>query len=196
MIIYKAENKINGNCYIGKTIKSLNHRRNIHLWDSKNNSDFYFHRAIRKYGIENFKWSILCETNSKSKLNALEKFYIACHRKMHKLYNMSDGGDGGAQSLPEIKAKMIESNRRRKLSAESRNKISETLKGRKDSEEVKNKKSKARIGCSHSEETKQKISQSHVGAKNPFYNKNHTEESRQKMSRAQKLRFKKIKEVG
>ena len=96
MIIYKATNIINGNIYIGKTVKKLERRIVSHYSTAKNRTNVfsYFHRAIRKYGEENFKWEILCETDNENKLNSLEKFYIACYSKMHKIYNMTDGGEG------------------------------------------------------------------------------------------------------
>ena len=69
MLIYKVENLINGSCYIGQTVKSLEKRKLQHLCDVRNDSSYYLHRAIRKYGNENFKWSILCECLSKDDLN-------------------------------------------------------------------------------------------------------------------------------
>ena len=52
--IYLITNKINGKQYIGQTVKTVQKRWSRHLADSKN-FDFYFYKAIRKYGKENFK---------------------------------------------------------------------------------------------------------------------------------------------
>jgi group I intron endonuclease len=81
MIIYKATNLINNKIYIGKTIRTLDDRRKAHIIES-HNSKVYFHDAIRKYGENSFSWEVLTEADSESKLNVLEKFYIACYRKM------------------------------------------------------------------------------------------------------------------
>ena len=97
MIIYKAENKINGHAYIGKSMRTLNKRKTEHLqYAKKRETNIYFYNALKKHGEENFEWSVLCETDSKEKLEVLERFYIACYRKMTKLYNQKDGGDGGS----------------------------------------------------------------------------------------------------
>ena len=53
--IYKITNQVNGKFYVGKTMKSLPTRFYNHCYDAINrNSTSYFHRAIRKYGKENF----------------------------------------------------------------------------------------------------------------------------------------------
>jgi len=93
---YKATNIINNKIYIGKTVQNLVARKNTHLFEARNNyyPNIYFHKAIRKYGKDNFVWEILTETDSESKLNTLEKFYIAVYRKMAVLYNLTDGGEG------------------------------------------------------------------------------------------------------
>ena len=48
MIIYKVTNIINGKCYIGQTIKSLDHRRKTYYYSMKYDS-CYFHNALKKY---------------------------------------------------------------------------------------------------------------------------------------------------
>lgn len=48
MIIYKAENKVNGKVYIGKTVQLLHGRRLSHLSSIRRNEyNTFFHRAIR-----------------------------------------------------------------------------------------------------------------------------------------------------
>lgn len=88
--IYMYTNDINGKVYIGQSI-NIERRKSQHLWASrKEGCDDYntrFHRAIRKYGIENFSFSILAELKSeeysKEILDNLEKQYI-------KLFNSYD----------------------------------------------------------------------------------------------------------
>lgn len=71
-IIYCYTNLINGKKYIGQTIKTLRHRHQQHMNETKYENlrayNNYFHRAIRKYGIENFSLNILimnCENYDK-----------------------------------------------------------------------------------------------------------------------------------
>lgn len=169
MVIYKAENKINGMVYIGKTIRTLKYRKYRHLSDSSSNSNTYFHKAIRKYGKENFEWSILVETDSESKLNALEKFYIMIYRKMLGVYNLTEGGEGMSGYTQ---------------AEESRKKVSDSKKGKPRDEETKKK-----ISDSHKGKipwNKGKTIIYPEGTKNPFFGKKHSEESCKKMSDAKK----------
>lgn len=65
-IIYKVTNLINSKCYIGQTTKSLDDRRFIHIKDAKRQKyNSLFHKAIIKYGIDNFKWEVLCVCEDK-----------------------------------------------------------------------------------------------------------------------------------
>lgn len=128
MIIYKATNTINNNCYIGNT---------------------YFHNSIRKYGWENFKWKILCKNiDNESKLNAMEKFYIAAYRSMgYKLYNLTNGGEGTSGLIP---------------SEETRKKLSKSKIGNKNNSPkfgINN----PFYGKKHSEKSKKKISKANKG---------------------------------
>lgn len=55
MFIYKITNIKNNKVYIGQVYnKSVNDRFERHKHDALNNSNLYIHRAIRKYGINNF----------------------------------------------------------------------------------------------------------------------------------------------
>jgi len=95
MIIYKSINKINGKSYIGQTIFPLQKRIEQHKRESKYKKLKYFHKAINKYGIENFDWEILMHCTSKPMLNAAEIFFIDRYNtKVPNGYNLTDGGEG------------------------------------------------------------------------------------------------------
>ncbi len=73
-IIYCYTNKINGKKYIGQTINPEQRKRN-HKHEALNyKTDYYFHRAIRKHGLENFEYKVL-EENIEN-LSDREEYYI------------------------------------------------------------------------------------------------------------------------
>jgi len=91
MIIYKAENKINGKIYIGQTQSDLNHRISQHLCERRS----YFHNALHKYGKEKFKWEIIEYCDSKEELNEMEFHYIKQYDSFKPNgYNLTLGGEG------------------------------------------------------------------------------------------------------
>lgn len=88
MQIYKITNLINDKIYIGK--------------DTTSDKNYYgsgvlIKRAIKKYGIENFKKEILEECVSNNELCLKEKYWIDFFNSNNlKIgYNISKGGDGG-----------------------------------------------------------------------------------------------------
>ena len=90
--IYKIENLINGKVYIGQSIE-IEKRWQKHL-NAKDN--FLIHKALRKYGKENFSFTIL-EECSLFDLDAKEKFWINQYQSLVPLgYNMVQGGSNGA----------------------------------------------------------------------------------------------------
>lgn len=93
--IYKVTNILNNKIYIGKTNdfkkRKLEHTR----YDINDNS--YFHKALKKYGLESFKWEIIDKSNSLKNINNLEKYYIKKFNSYKPIgYNMTKGGDGGS----------------------------------------------------------------------------------------------------
>jgi len=140
-VIYKSTNKINGKSYIGKTIQDFDRYIQFHLSDARTNRypNRVFHRAIRKYGEDNFEWNIIEQVNN-DKLNEREIYYINLFDTFENGYNMTTGGDG---------AECGENNAFCKLSSEKRMKI--ILKGNKKrkqhrhSDETKNKMTKIRL---------------------------------------------------
>lgn len=139
MIIYKAENKINNKVYVGKTKGTLEGRMRSHISDSvKYKSKTYFHNAIRKYGSNNFQFSVVEEVdgNSVSFLNDREKYWIkTLDSRIPNGYNMTKGGDGndgtikpnlGVKLSEEQKEKLRLANLGKKLSIETKEKMSKS----------------------------------------------------------------------
>ena len=171
--IYMYTNKINGKRYVGQAINfNKRHRCHKNARTDKNNGEYNkpIHRALRKYGLDNFDVEILKENlNTQCLLNFYECYYIKkfdllC--KNGKGYNISDGGSNGNPF-----AGKTEEERR-----EIRQKQSEAMRGE----------NHPMYGNHHSEEVKQKMSESHKGENHPFYNKHLSEETKQKLSEAMK----------
>ena len=92
--IYKITNLTNGKCYVGKT----KHRSVIRWKDHVTgyHPSSLIHRAIVKYGVENFSFEVLERDINEDQLNGLEKYYISLlNSKTPNGYNLTDGGDGG-----------------------------------------------------------------------------------------------------
>lgn len=100
--IYKITNKINGLCYIGKTVRPVSDRWHEHLRDFKEyiqqqQTTIPLYNAFNTYGIDNFNFQIV-ETNiPNNEINNKERYYIQFfHSKIKDNgYNVTDGGDGG-----------------------------------------------------------------------------------------------------
>ena len=96
--IYKYTNKVNNHIYIGLT-NNLKRRDSDHISASKNpkHKDYNspFHRALRKYGRDNFSLSILEDNIPMDLLKEREiywiEYYNAYKDKQH--YNSTPGGD-------------------------------------------------------------------------------------------------------
>lgn len=91
--IYKIENLINHKVYIGQSI-NIAHRWKQHKYcviHNKNN-EYPLYRAIHKYGIDNFDFSVLQEC-SKEELNELEIYWIKYYDSYKNGYNQTEGGN-------------------------------------------------------------------------------------------------------
>jgi group I intron endonuclease len=98
--IYRVTNRINGKVYIGKSFdikRRWRQHRNLHL------NGYHLQRAIKKYGLDNFNFSIIIEMapmyniqQQLNILNALERLWIKTYESNNpqKGYNETEGGDG------------------------------------------------------------------------------------------------------
>lgn len=100
--IYKITNQINNKSYIGKTENvNPNRRWSQHKAEAQKerNSERALYKAINKYGIANFSFEIIEETNEPEKR---EIYFIALYDTYHNGYNETLGGDGAKYlELPE-----------------------------------------------------------------------------------------------
>src|SRR6266853_2201243 len=101
MNLYLITNTVNGKQYVGKTAATPKERWRQHVRAAKN-STFALHRAIRKYGADNFTIQRLpIEPQSDDGLNEWEMFTIEALRRVGTLYNMTDGGEGASRGIKQ-----------------------------------------------------------------------------------------------
>jgi group I intron endonuclease len=157
VIIYKITNRINGKIYIGQTVRSLQYRWKCHRHA---NDNCVFHKAIRKYGAENFTVEQIDTACDGEELNRKEKYWIAYYNStLPNGYNSTDGGDNCFVS-EAVRKKQSE---RRKGVPTGRKLYGEA---------------NPFYGKTHSEETRRKLSEHakrRTGEKNPFYGHSLTE---------------------
>lgn len=172
MIVYKVTNKDNGRVYIGQTIGNLKKRKAAHIVFAKRGSKIYLHRAIRKYGINRFKWQVLCICPNIDSLNEQEEYYIVYYNSINNGYNLMSGGNNS-----------LHSKRTKKKMSTTRIEL-ELSKGENNPMYGKRGEDSSRYGKSHSDETKEKMSKASSGKNNHFYGKHHSNESKEKMCKA------------
>lgn len=189
--IYKIICLTTGKLYIGQTLRTIEKRWKRHIRDAKKGSEHKFHRAIRKYGAENFTVEELLAVSAptkkelKAQLDSLEIEYISRFNTREKGYNSTDGGEGTAGRVCSEESR----ERYRQANMGERNPSF----GKACSEETKEKVRKARLGTAspmkgkkHSDRARQKISESHTGERNPNFGKTASKETRRKLSEAHK----------
>ena len=96
-IIYKAQNTITGECYIGATTKSIDERKQDHLQKAGTGSSLKFHNAISTTGADNFKWEQIDTASNPNELAERETKYIYDFKAQEEGYNGDCGG--GFQKL-------------------------------------------------------------------------------------------------
>ena len=197
-IIYKHTSP-SGKSYIGMTNQTIEERLKGHITESNKDKEkhYKFHYAIKKYGIENFKSEVLEECGNEF-ADEREKYWISYYDTFNNGYNMTEGGYGrsfGWTHTEESKEKMrvpkspehiekmslaqmgkIPWNKGLKLNDNQKNK------GCPHTQQTKDLLSIMKTGTKHSEETKLKISFKSSGENNGMFGKNHTDETKAKMT--------------
>ena len=106
--IYCFINNINNKKYIGKTVsRDYNKRINAHRQAMSTDCQYYFHRALRKYGWDNFTLCILFQTHMLKNNEENKKLLDSIILKEETMniekydtnnpnfgYNLTKGGDG------------------------------------------------------------------------------------------------------
>lgn len=161
-VVYQAINLINGKRYIGITSRALIKRVTEHLSDAKRrkNVAIAFHRAIRKYGAEFFRFSVVANVASFEEACRIEIRLIAAWRPE---YNASMGGDGNLGLVH---------------TAEARGKIADAMRLREPTF----------LGRSHTDKTKRLISEKNSGRPMPEHTRQAMKVGREVYLRANVMR--------
>lgn len=172
--VYKIKNLINNKLYIGKA-DNVNKRWLKHISYARTNRGFIFHKAITKYGADNFEVSILEECESEEIALEKEAYWIAeyktniCKWGSEFGYNLTDGGEGisGHKHSDESKQKMSDASIGKPKSDDHKNQLSISHTGKILSEEHRASISLSNMGKIMSDSARNNIRISKLGEKNP-----------------------------
>ena len=194
--IYKIVNAVNNKVYIGQTIRDIDERLRLHVWDaiSGRASCRKLANAIRKYGADEFSIVSLVSVLSEEYLDELEMMLIAEYDSVSTGYNITFGGGGmrGYVTSQETKLKLSLINTGLKRTDETKRNISLARTGLKNtkkySSEVLARKSENLKGSKNpmygkklSDDHKRKLSESLLGENSPFFNIPKSEEVKSKL---------------
>lgn len=164
--------------YIGQTVnpdkRFINH--------IKSKPDTAFHRAIKKYGLDNFVYCVLEDNVLIANLNMKEMDWIEEFDSCEQGYNMTYGG-GGVYANEYVKKKMSKNSARwwhyHEISEETRKIISEVTKN--PSKEIRKKISDATKQQWQNSEIRNKMCEA-LKKSNYIRGKHQTEETKKKIS--------------
>lgn len=194
--LYQITNKLNGKHYIGKTCQGFKRRWSRHRWEAVRNSKCRIHKAINKYGLENFEAKAILIGPSLEWINEMEIRAIKLYDSFNNGYNDTKGGDGGLGSKARL-GKTHTAEARNKIAAARLGKPSPKL-GVKLSNETREKIRVANLGKKLSKEHKEKISAGLLASKNrkSLVGRKASDETKAKMSSTHKLRWARLREVN
>jgi group I intron endonuclease len=200
--IYITTNLVNGKQNIGQTTRNLKRR----MWEHKNGG-YLLHKAIKKYGFENFK--VISFSCPEENLDWTETFLIKeLNTQSPNGYNLQDGGHKNKHQHEISKQKMSEKAKKRWKNLEERKKDSERMKKYyQENPEIKENISKKLKNYFEIFENRVKSSKAHkgtntgknnpwfgkgylfTGQNNHFYGKHHTQKNKDNHSKFMKGRY-------
>ena len=137
--IYAIKNLVNGNVYIGQTMRPFQKRYWHHQWKLRKNQhdNIHLQNAWNLYDEENFVFEVVELCKDKDLIDDRERFWIGYYKSLGICYSMQSGGkptDLYTFVTEESMKKLAEANRKRltgaKLSDSTKKKMSESRTGR------------------------------------------------------------------
>lgn len=177
-IIYEVKNKTNGKSYIGK-------HQTDNIYDDYLGSGKYLKRALNKYGPECFEKIILFIFDNKIDMDNKEAELVTDEFvKSKETYNLKLGGEGGFDHLNTGSPEHIERCKRARIET---NKVLEIKYGKNWYSLLGIKNNLNNWKKSNDPEIKKRRSEI---SGNAFRGKHHTEETKEKMSKLRKDKYK------
>lgn len=172
----------NGKKYVGITSMNPPEKRWANGYGYSHNH--HFTNAINHYGWENFKHEIIQTNLSENEAMQIEIELIAKYNTIDKNYgyNQTSGGEIGKEYTEEVRQKIREAAIKNCDSPEKKIKLSEQAKRQWEDEEYKEKMSQKAKKQWEDEDYRIKMAlraKLAVGELNPFYGKQHTEETKE-----------------
>lgn len=167
MVLYLIRNTQTGREYVGTTVRTARLRWNDHLsacFGKRIQSPLY--SEMREFGREAFEMVELEQVGDYDTLMARERAVILERRTLYPQgYNVVKGGRGnyGWVPSPDVRQRMSEGQRGRKLTPEHKAKLSAAFKGRPCPANRVARGVCWNKGLKHTEATKQKMSAAHKG---------------------------------
>lgn len=193
--IYKITHRDSGRIYIGQSIKLKRRLNGYKNAGGSGNGNSVIKRAILKYGWDAFDWEILLYANNMDYLNEMEIKLISAYDCLApKGFNIKTGGSNAP--FPEHLKKLFSEQRKgKKHTEEARKKMSIGQKKRWENptqemlDRVKEQAKNINLGKTFSENHRKNISETRKRLiaegkliNNTFAGKNHSEETKKKMS--------------
>jgi len=180
--IYAAICLITGKVYVGQTTRGVARRLRGHGDAARTGSSLPFHRALRKYGQENFQFEVVEHCASLEDLNAAETRWIAELGAFGRGgYNCTTGGEGFEMGVATRK-RMSEARIGKPTSKAHKDALRVAMRGS----------GNPFYGKKHKPETvsrmKAKLSVLFSGEGNPFFGRTHSEATRKHLSAANRGR--------
>ena len=197
--IYKITNNLNGQIYIGQTIKAratdrFSQHKYLATHPEQEKGRSYLHKAMALEGIENFSFKVIEEV-ANEELNIREQYWIQYYNSLvPNGYNLTIGGEG------TVGFKRPQSSEE-KLKRQASNKA--YYKNHPEAAEARRLKT---LELWQDEDYRKRVTESNKkfyaehpdifkGENNPFYGKHHSEESLKKIKEASKSKQKKIAQI-
>lgn len=168
--IYEIRNLTTNKRYIGRT-QSPEKRKHRHFNDLKNGRHhcIYLQRSYNKYGVSNFKFTILEEVETFEEVCDRELYYLNSGEDLYNISKLSTGGDliSYHPNKNKIRQKISKASKEYwdNMTPEERQRRSNKLKGKNNPNYDNRGENNPLYGIPLSEEHKKKISKSNKGKK-------------------------------